>query len=129
LVHTLALLLHRNLWLIPGQKENRRSFREIMDGRKVLIGDRGRVDGKTPRLLGSLIVTGPERAALSRKDVPKSQRRPFFSLIDDFQDYCANEGSVQTLARILSECRRSCLHLGLAHQTSASWAEAGLKAR
>ena len=83
----------------------------------MLICDLGRVDGETRRLLGSLIVTGLEQAALSRKDVPRDKRHRFFFLIDEFQDYCANEGSVQTLARILSECRKFGLHLGLAHQT------------
>ena len=31
--------------------------------------------------------------------LPKGERHPFFFLIDEFQDYCANEGSVQTLSR------------------------------
>ena len=112
-----AFVINPRLRLILGQKENRLPFREIMDGQKVLICDFGRVDGETRRLLGSLMVTGLEQAALSRKDVPKDQRHRFFFLIDEFQDYCANEGSVQTLARILSECRKFGLHLGLVHQT------------
>lgn len=112
-----AFVINPRLRLILGQKENRLSFRQIMDGQKVLICDLGRVDGETRRLLGSLIVTGLEQAAMSRKEAPREQRRPFFFLIDEFQDYCANEGSVQTLARILSECRKFGLHLGLAHQT------------
>ena len=112
-----AFVINPRLRLILGQQENSLPFREIMDGRKVLICDLGRVDGETRRLLGNLIVTGLEQAAFSRKGVPKSQRQPFFFLIDEFQDYCANEGSAQTLARILSECRKFGLHLGLAHQT------------
>ena len=112
-----AFVINPRLRLMLGQKENAIPFREIMDGQKVLICDLGRVDGETRRLLGSLIVTGLEQAALSRKDTPRHERRPFFFLIDEFQDYCANEGSVQTLARILSECRKFGLHLGLAHQT------------
>jgi len=112
-----AFVINPRLRLILGQQENGLPFREIMDGRKVLICDLGRVDGETRRLLGNLIVTGLEQAAMSRKDLPRERRHPFFFLIDEFQDYCANEGSAQTLARILSECRKFGLHLGLAHQT------------
>lgn len=112
-----AFVINPRLRLMLGQRENGLPFREIMEGRKVLICDLGRVDGETRRLLGSLIVTGLEQAALARKEVPRKRRQPFFFLIDEFQDYCANEGSVQTLARILSECRKFGLHLGLAHQT------------
>jgi hypothetical protein len=112
-----AFVINPRLRLMLGQRENDLPFREIMDGRKVLICDLGRVDGETRRLLGSLIVTGLEQAAFSRKDVPRVERQPFYFLMDEFQDYCANAGSVQTLARILSECRKFGLHLGLAHQT------------
>ena len=114
-----AFVINPRLRLILGQKENGLPFRQIMDEGKVLICDLGRIDGETRRLLGSLITTGLEQAAFSRKDTPREKRRPFYFLIDEFQDYCANEGSVQTLARILSECRKFGLHLGLAHQTES----------
>src|SRR5207244_398203 len=83
----------------------------------VLIVDLGRCDGETRHLLGSLIVTGLEQAALSRKDELRRARRPFYFYLDEFQDFCANEGSVMTLAQILSEARKFGLHLTLAHQT------------
>ncbi|MHB1357912.1 MAG: TraM recognition domain-containing protein, partial [Anaerolineae bacterium] len=37
-------------------------------------------------------------------------------VMDEFQDYVAQEGSAQTLAQILSECRKFGLHLIMAHQ-------------
>ena len=112
-----ALVINPRLKRILGQSENNLPFRQMMDEGKVFLCDLGGVDGETRRLLGSLIVTGLEQAAISRKDVPRHARKPFFFLIDEFQDYCANEGSAQTLARILAECRKFRLHLGLAHQT------------
>lgn len=112
-----AFVINPRLKTILGSQENGLPFREIMDGRKVLLCDLGRVDAETRRLLGSLIVTGLEQAAFTRKDTPLAKRRPFTFLIDEFQDYCANAGSAQTLARILAECRKFRLHLGLAHQT------------
>jgi Type IV secretion-system coupling protein DNA-binding domain len=112
-----AFTLNPTLRCILGQQENGLDFRRIMDEGKVLIVDLGRCDGETRRLLGSLIVTGIEQAALSRKNEQSRARRPFYFYIDEFQDFCANEGSVVTFSQILSEARKFGLHLTLAHQT------------
>jgi hypothetical protein len=99
-----------------GASENRLDFRRIMDEGKVLLVDLGNCDGETRRLVGSLVVTGMEMAALSRKDNHQT-RRPFYLFLDEFQDFCAGDGAAKTLAQILSECRKFGLHLHLAHQT------------
>jgi Type IV secretion-system coupling protein DNA-binding domain len=112
-----ALTLNPILRAILGQRENKLNFRKIMDEGMVLIVDLGRCDSETRRLLGSLIVTTLEQAAISRKDEPQRNRRPFYFYIDEFQDFCANESSTMTLAHILSESRKFGLHLSLAHQT------------
>lgn len=112
-----AFTLNPTLRRILGQRENALDFRQIMDEGKVLLVDLGRCDGETRRLLGSLIVTGIEQAALSRKDELARSRRDFYFYIDEFQDFSANEGSAITLAQILSESRKFGLHLCLAHQT------------
>ncbi len=122
-----VLALNPILRRMLGASDNALPFRRILDEGKVLIVDLGRVDGETRRLLGSLIMTGLEQAALSRKDVPREARRPFYFLLDEFQDYCANAGSAQTLSRMLSECRKFGLHLGLAHQTGGQLADAQLR--
>lgn len=112
-----AFTLNPILKRILGAHENHLNFRQIMDEGKVLLVDLGRCDGETRRLLGSLIVTGIEQAALSRKDELARSRRAFYFYIDEFQDFTANEGSAITLAQILSESRKFGLHLTLAHQT------------
>lgn len=112
-----AFTLNPVLRRILGHKENKLDFRKIMDEGKVLLVDLGHCDGETRRLIGSLVVTGIEQAALSRKDEPARSRRPFYFYIDEFQDFTANEGSAITLAQILSESRKFGLHLILAHQT------------
>lgn len=112
-----ALTLNPVLRTILGQQENRLNFRKIMDEGMVLIVDLGRCDSETRRLLGSLIVTTLEQAALSRKDQLTRNRRPFYFYLDEFQDFCANESSTLTLAHILSESRKFGFHLCLAHQT------------
>ena len=113
-----AFTMNPQLRLLLGAGENRLNFRRIMDEGQVLLVDLGRCDAETRRLVGSLIVTGLEQAARSRKDI-RDERRPFYFCIDEFQDFCANDGAAQTLAQILSECRKFGLHLTLAHQTLA----------
>ena len=113
-----AFTFNPQLRLILGADENRLNFRQIMDEGKVLLVDLGRCDAETRRLVGSLIVIGLEQGARSRKDA-RGNRRPFYFCIDEFQDFCANDGAAQTLAQILSECRKFGLHLTLAHQTLA----------
>ncbi len=113
-----AFTFNPQLRFILGGRENVLDFRRIMDEGQVLIVDLGRCDPETRRLLGSLIVTGLELAALSRKDIARTEaRRPFYFYIDEFQDFCANAGSIKTFSQILSECRKFGLHLTLAHQT------------
>lgn len=112
-----AFTLNPILRHILGQRANALDFRRIMDEGMVLLVDLGRCDGETRRLLGSLIMTGIEQAALSRKDEPARTRRPFYCFVDEFQDFAAIEGSAITLAQILSESRKFGLHLTLAHQT------------
>ncbi len=111
-----AFTLNPQLRRILGARENSLEFGHIMDSGKVLLVDLGRCDVETRRLLGSLIVTGMEQAARSRKN-DTTKRRSFHFYIDEFQDFSANEGTAQTLAQILSECRKYGLHLTLAHQT------------
>ena len=114
-----AFVINPRLRLIQGQTENRLPFRQIMDQGRILICNLGRVDAETRRLMGSLIVTGLEQATFARHDTPLPARRRFYFVSDEFQDYCGNEGCEQTLACILSECRKFGLHLILAHQSQA----------
>ena len=112
-----AFALNPILRQILGQRENHLDFRAIMDEGRVLLIDLGKCDGETRRLLGSLIVTGIEQAALSRKTEEQRSRRPFYFYIDEFQQFCANEGSMVSFAQILSEARKFGLSLTLTHQT------------
>lgn len=111
-----AFTFNPYLRLVLGQRDNRLNLRRIMDKGQVLVVDLGRCDGETRRLLGSLLVTGLEQAAVSRQSVPREKRRACYTYIDEFQDFAANPGSVKSLAQILSECRKFGLHLTLAHQ-------------
>lgn len=111
-----AFLFKPQVRLMLGSEENRLDFRKIIDTGTVLILNLGCFrDEETQRLLGSLFLTNLEQAAFSRSDIAASQRKPFFCMIDEFPLFCSRDST--SLARILSECRKYRLHLGLAHQT------------
>ena len=108
-----AFTLNPHLRACLGSTRNGLDFRHSMDAGKVLIVNLGNCDDETRRLIGSLIVTGMEQAAMSRAN----DRKHFYLYLDEFQDFCANDGGTKTLAQILSECRKYNLHIHLAHQT------------
>lgn len=98
---------------IIGQTRNAFDFREIMDQGKILIvnlskGMTGEVNSK---LLGLILVSKLQMAALSRADKPESERRPFYLYVDEFQNFVTD-----SFATILSEARKYQLGLIIAHQ-------------
>lgn len=98
---------------IIGQPHSAFDFREVMDSRKILLinlskGKTGEVNSK---LLGLIIVSKLQMAALSRADIPESARRDFYLYIDEFQNFVTD-----SLATILSEARKYHLNLVMAHQ-------------
>ncbi len=62
-------------------------------------------------MLGSLLVTSLQLAAMSRADIPESERRPFFLYVDEFQNF-----ATESFATILSEARKYGLALTIANQ-------------
>lgn len=111
-----AFLFKPQVRYMLGAEENRLDFRSIIDSGKLLVINLGCFrDEETQRLLGSLFLTSLEQAAFSRSNQPSALRKPFFCMIDEFPLFCSREQT--SLARILSECRKYRLHLGLAHQT------------
>jgi len=111
-----AFLFKPQVRYMLGANENRLDFRSIIDSGKILIINLGCFrDEETQRLLGSLFLTSLEQSAFSRSNQPSALRKPFFCMIDEFPLFCSRDQT--SLARILSECRKYRLHLGLAHQT------------
>jgi len=60
-----------------------------MNEGKVLVVDLARCDPETRRLVGSLVTTDMEMAAMSRID-EVGERKPFYLFIDEFQDFSAS---------------------------------------
>jgi hypothetical protein len=98
-----------------GQSGNGLNFRRFIDEGVSVIFNLGGLDEDTQRFLGCLLTVGYETAALSRVDVPSDQRGHYELLLDEFSMFSAQ--SEESLARVLSLCRKYGLFLTMAHQT------------
>jgi len=98
---------------IVAQVKSKIDIREIMDTRKIFIVNlsKGRIGEDNSRLLGGMIITKIQLAAMERVDMPENERKDFFLYVDEFQNF-ANE----SFANILSEARKYRLDLTMAHQ-------------
>jgi hypothetical protein len=97
-----------------GQSGNLLPFRRLMDsGTSVLINLAG-LDPDSLRFLGCLATVGMEFAALSRADLPESQRSPYTCAIDESALFSSR--SAQSFTEILAQTRKYGLSLVLAYQ-------------
>lgn len=98
---------------IIGQTKSAFDFTQVMDEGKILLMNlsKGLTGDFNSKLLGLIIVSKLQMAALRRQGVDKSQRRDFFLYIDEFQNYITD-----SIESILSEARKYRLGLNLAHQ-------------
>lgn len=104
---------------IIGQPKSAFNIRQIMDERKILVVNlsRGLVGEDNAALLGALLVTKVQLAAMSRADIPADQRSPFYLYVDEFQNFATD-----SFATILSEARKYALNLTVANQYTAQMA-------
>jgi hypothetical protein len=88
-------------------------IREAMDSGKILIMNlsKGRIGEDNSRLLGGMLITKIQLAAMERVDIPESERKDFFLYVDEFQNF-----ATPSFANILSEARKYRLGLIMAHQ-------------
>ncbi|MBI3462003.1 MAG: TraM recognition domain-containing protein, partial [Planctomycetes bacterium] len=77
-----------------------------------------RIGEDASALLGSLLVSGMQIAAMSRSDVPEDDRRDFYLYVDEFQNF-----ATASFATILSEARKYRLSLTIANQYLAQMDE------
>ncbi len=101
---------------IIGQPKSSFNIRQIMDERKILIVNlsRGLVGEDNAALLGALLVTKVQMAAMSRADMAGEHRTPFYLYVDEFQNFATD-----SFATILSEARKYGLNLTVANQYTA----------
>ena len=98
---------------ILGQSTSTVDLRQLMDDDAIIIVNLNKpVLKDTTFLLGSLILTKIVESALSRVELPQSERTPFVTFIDE-----AHNIMTSTTAELCSEGRKFGLYLELASQT------------
>src|SRR3989344_1336710 len=98
---------------IVGQPKSTFDIRNIMDEGKILVVtlSRGLIGEDNAGILGSLMVTKIQLAAMGRADMPEAKRTPFYLYVDEFQNF-----ATESFATILSEARKYGLNLTVANQ-------------
>jgi len=98
---------------IVGQVQSKLDIRHAMDTGKIVLVNlsKGKLGEDTSAFLGSMLVTKFQIDAMSRADVPESDRRDFFLYVDEFQNF-----ATESFATILSEARKYRLSLTMANQ-------------
>lgn len=109
---------------IIGQTKSAFNLREVMDTQKVLMVNlsKGKIGDLNAQLLGLIMVSKINMAAMSRADMPEDQRKNFFLYVDEFQNFATD-----TFGEILSEARKYRLALIMAHQFIAQIGGSGDK--
>lgn len=104
---------HPVIGRIIGRPESSFDMRSLMDEGKVLLADlsKGKIGEDASNLLGAMLLTQIELAALSRADVPEAERRDFYTYVDEFHSVTS-----ASFTNILSEARKFRLSLILGHQ-------------
>jgi hypothetical protein len=108
-----AFLSNEMMRGIIGQTKSAFNLREIMDNKKILIVNlsKGRTGDLNSKLLGMVFVMKFQAAAMSRANVPESERQDFALYVDEFQNF-----STDSFATIMSEARKYHLNLIVANQ-------------
>ncbi len=98
---------------IVGQPRNTLDLREVMDEGRILIVNlsKGKIGDDASNLLGALVVTTLQIAAMGRADIREGERRDFFAYIDEFSNFATD-----AFASTFSEARKYRLSLTVATQ-------------
>ncbi len=99
--------------ITTGPAKQSLDLRRVMDEQQILIVNlsRGRLGQDNATLLGSLLLTAIEQAAMTRADLPEAERLDHFLYLDEFQSLVTPSTEI-----MLSESRKYRLCLTLSHQ-------------
>lgn len=103
-----------------GQPKGAFDLREAMDSKKIILINlsTGRLGEVNSGLMGGMIITKLQLAAMSRADTKPEDRVDFFLYVDEFQHF-----ATESFATILSEARKYKLSLTIANQYIAQMDE------
>lgn len=98
---------------IVGQEKSTLDIPNIMDRGKILLVNvsKGRIGEDNSALLGAMIITKIQIAAMERVRIAEEDRVDFHLYVDEFQNFATD-----SFASILSEARKYRLNLTIAHQ-------------
>ncbi len=106
---------------IIGQVKSSFNVRELMDNNKILLLNlsKGRIGEDASALLGSMMITKIQLAAMERVNIPEEERKDFYLYVDEFQNF-----ATESFADILSEARKYRLNLIITNQYIEQLSEA-----
>jgi hypothetical protein len=98
---------------ILGQIKSKIDMGFMMDNRRIFIANlsKGKLGDDKAHLLGSILATKFQLAAMERANQPEDARQDFFLYIDEFQNF-----TTDSFVSLLSEARKYRLNLTLSHQ-------------
>ena len=101
---------------IVGQSISTINIFDIMNEGKIFLVNvsKGRIGEDNSSLLGGMIITKIQLAAMERVRIPENERKDFYLYVDEFQNFVTD-----AFAGILSEARKYRLNLTVAHQYTA----------
>lgn len=101
---------------IVGSPKSTIDLEKIMNEGKILLLNlsQGKLGEDNSSLLGAMIITKLQLAAMNRVDLPEDQRKDFYLYVDEFQNFATS-----SFIKILSEARKYRLDLTLANQYMA----------
>ena len=101
---------------VVGQSKSTINIFDIMNEGKIFLVNvsKGRIGEDNSALLGGMIITKIQLAAMERVRIAEEQRKDFYLYVDEFQNFVTD-----SFASILSEARKYRLNLTVAHQYTA----------
>ena len=98
---------------IIGQSRSKFDLAKIMNEGKIFLANlsKGQTGEVNSSLLGLILVSKFQMAAMRRGNIPEDQRKDFYLYADEFQNF-----TTDSIPTILSEARKYRLNLILAHQ-------------
>ncbi|HTE48903.1 MAG TPA: CxxC-x17-CxxC domain-containing protein, partial [Candidatus Paceibacterota bacterium] len=101
---------------VVGQSKSTINVFDMMNEGKIFLVNvsKGRIGEDNSSLLGGMIITKIQLAAMERVRIPEESRRDFYLYVDEFQNFVTD-----AFAGILSEARKYRLNLTVAHQYTA----------
>ena len=110
---------------IIGQPKGSFRIDDVMDGGKIFLANlsQGRIGEDNANLLGAMLITKIQLAAMHRVEMREQERRDFYLYVDEFQNFATT-----SFIKILSEARKYRLNLMLANQYIAQIPEEVQKA-